>query len=710
MTGENHSSQLFDYLKQNFNICLNQQQRDAVTDRAGRLLLLAVPGAGKTTVLVTRVAHIILERHTDPSQILTITFNREAALDMRLRFDRLFGQLCLRSPRFSTIHSFCYQVLQHYAKLRGSELPKLFDESVTGKDSQQRYRMIAAIYRELTSEILSDELYEEIVKVIGYGKNMMLSPEKMAEQIPGCNVFLELYRRYEQQKKEQKLFDYDDMLCYALAVLKRFPQILNAFVRRIRYLNVDEAQDTSRLQHEIIRMLVDAGGESISLFMVGDEDQSIYGFRGAWPQALLQFQQLYPGGKIIKMEENFRSTGEIVSRAAKFITLNKERYPKNMTTRREQGAPVSQRILDSPYGQYPYLVSMLEQLPENETVAVLYRNNDSGLPLVDLLDRKGIDFYIRDHQPTLKKHFVVVDLLNFLRLYRNPADIDAFQRVYYRMNAYLSRADVEFVRQNSARGENVFDILLAREKQNSTARLQFLKYAIAGFGDQTPLRMIQSMETDLGYLDFLGFRYSGTVYEVAIQKLNAIKSIARSCRELEEFLTRLDGMDQVVTRHSTGRDKCRITLSTIHSCKGLEFDRVIMIDMLDGQLPSASAIEQQSLGELTLFEEEARLFYVGATRARNHLDILSATSAENVMITPSRFISRIISPQKNITMEDGTELPYRVGDRIHHRHYSIGTILSVDTEKGHMVVNFEKYGVKILSISVLITKELCSPA
>lgn len=702
------SGRLFGYLDRRFQIRFNPQQRQAVTDTARRLLLLAVPGAGKTTVLTARIAYTILEQHADPSRILTITFNREAARDMSERFARLFSELCPEAPRFSTIHSFCYQVLRYYARLRQSQLPALLEGS--GEESGRRYSMICAIYRELTSEILSDELYEQIVQAISYGKNMMLTPEETAEQIPDCEVFPQLFQRYEQQKREQKLFDYDDMLCYTLTVFRRYPQILSAFAGRYRYLNVDEAQDTSRLQHEIIRMLVSAGGEDFSLFMVGDEDQSIYGFRGAYPRALLKFPQLYPGGKIIKMEENFRSTGEITARASAFITINRERYEKHMTTQREKGAPVSQRILSSLSGQYPYLVSMIEQLPEGETLAVLYRNNDSGLPLADLLDRKGIPFYIRDHQPALKNHFVVVDLLHFLRLYRNPADIDAFQRVYYRMNAYLSREDMEFVRQNSGRGENVFDILLSRENLKSTARLQFLKYAVAELGDLTPLRMIRSMETDLGYLDFLDFRYSGVQREIALYKLGALKSIAGSCRDLEEFLLRLDNLDQVVTSHSVKNPGCRITLSTIHSCKGLEFDRVVMIDMLDGQLPSAKSIEQRMNGDLTLFEEEARLFYVGATRARNHLEILTATSSDSGMVTPSRFISRIVSPVQNIVSKDGTELPYRVGDRIHHRYYSTGTILSVDTEKGHMVVDFEKSGVKTLSLAVLISKSLCSPA
>ena len=700
---------LFAWLNRNFGITLNEQQQKAVTDNALRILLLAVPGAGKTTVLVTRIAHLMLEKKIPASQILTITFNRESAKDMQQRFVRLFGDVCAQPPQFSTIHSFCYRVLRYYANLRQTQLPILLEDRPGSQEHGGQYRMIGGIYREMTGEMLSEELYEQIVQVIGYGKNMMLTPEEMAREIPDCRVFLELYQRYERCKREQKRFDYDDMLCYTLTVFRRYPQILNYFAGRYRYLHVDEAQDTSLLQHEIIRMMVHAGGESLSLFMVGDEDQSIYGFRGAYPRVLLQFAQWYPGGQVLKMEENFRSTGEIVARAAAFISGNRERYEKHMITHQEKGEPVTQKLLENLSGQYPYLAGAVQRLAPGETLAILYRNNDSGLPVADLLDRKGLPFYIRDHQPSLKNHFVVVDLLHFLRLYRNPADLDAFGRVYYRMNAYLSREDMEYVRQNSAHGENVFDILLSREQQRATARLQFLKYAIAGLGDHTPLRMIQVMETDLGYLDFLDFRYSGTQRELALYKLGALKSIARNCENLEQFLTRLDGLDQVVSSHSKVQPDCQVTLSTIHSSKGMEFDRVILIDMLDGQLPSAKAIEQRMNGELTLFEEEARLFYVGATRAKNHLEILTSSLSDSGMVTPSRFIRRIISPASEIIAKDGQTLPYHIGDRIHHRYYSTGVILSVDPQKGHMVVHFDRYGVKTLSLAVLISKSLCSP-
>ncbi len=675
-------------------IFLNPQQRLAVEDCSGRLLLLAVPGAGKTTVLVSRIAYMTGVRGISPQNILTLTFSREAAKDMAKRYEALFGGESL--PKFSTIHSFSYRVLREYVRRKGSSLPELLEEG-------QKAQVMNGLYQELNGERMPDEVYDQVSTAIGYGKNRMLTKEEMSGLLPGLPVFYPLYLRYEEYKRQKGFFDYDDMLCYALTALRRYPALLGLFAGQYPYVNVDDAQDTSLIQHEIIRLLA---GEEGRPFMVGDEDQSIYGFRGACPEALLRFQEIYPGGGILKMEENFRSTGEIVSHAARFIEGNRARYSKNMITRREQGAKIRQTFLDSADQQYDWLAQRLGELPAGETAAVLYRNNDSGLPLADLLDRKGIPFYIRDRQPALTGHFVTLDMLHFLRLYRNPSDVDAFRRVYYRMNAYISREDMEFVQRNASRGENVFNLLLLKNKEiepedgkgDNTARLLFLKYAVGQLGNLSPVRMLESISSDLGYLEFLRFRYSGTSLDSALQKLGALKAIARNCGDLEEFLTRLEGLEQVVARHSRREPKSAgITLSTIHSSKGLEFDRVFLIDVLEGQLPSAQAIEKQIDGDTSFMEEEARLFYVAVTRAKNQLEIVSALQAGGGSIQPSRFLHRL--------MDERTEGDIRLeaGMRVRHKFFGEGVILSRDDKNQSMEVRFKRYGVKMMSTSVAVS-------
>ena len=677
-------------------IFLNPQQKHAVEDCSGRLLLLAVPGSGKTTVLVTRIAYMIHVRHIPPSWILTLTFSREAARDMSRRYQKLFGEDGQGTmPKFSTIHSFSYRVLRVYAWKKGSQLPEVLEDSL-------RAKVIMEIYQSMNGERMPDELYDQVNTAMGFGKNMMYTREEMSRLLPQCPIFYPLYQKYEQFKRDKRFLDYDDMLCYTLTAFKKYPPLLEYFSEQYPFIHVDEAQDTSLIQHEIIRRLAGTKG---NLFMVGDEDQSIYGFRGACPEMLLHFQEIYPGGKILKTEENFRSTQEIVSHAAQFIGQNRSRYLKNMFTSREQGEKIQQTFLESMEQQYSYLVEKLSHIPKGETAAVLYRNNDSGLPLADLLDRENIPFYIRDHQTALTRHFVAVDMFAFLRLYRNPADTDAFLRVYYRMSAYISREDADFVRRNSDRGESVFDILMLKNQQDgfsengkggNTARLQFLKYMISRLGDIPPLDMLKSMETDLGYLDFIRYRYSGTALDSALYKLGALKSIARNCPDLESFLKRLDEMDQVISQHSKREGSHAITLSTIHSSKGLEFDRVFFIDMLDGQIPSAQAIDGQISGNMSAFEEEARLFYVGVTRAKNQLEIITSARSDGSMVMPSRFLPRLMGKQ------DGKP-GLKAGERVQHRLFGPGVVLSRDDKRHTMKVQFEQFGVKTMSTSVALS-------
>jgi len=687
---------LYRHLEQK-GIFLNPQQRQAVEDCSGRLLLLAVPGSGKTTVLVARIACMIHVRHILPNQILTLTFSREAARDMAQRYQSLFGEDGREpTPKFSTIHSFSYRVLRVYAQRKGSQLPEVLEDSL-------RAKVITEIYQSLNGERMPDELYDQVNTAMSYGKNLMYTKEEMSGLLSQCPAFYPLYQRYEMFKREKGFMDYDDMLCYALTALKKFPPLLEYFSKQYPFIHVDEAQDTSLIQHEIIRRLVGAKG---SIFMVGDEDQSIYGFRGACPEMLLHFQEIYPDSKILKMEENYRSTQEIVSHAMQFIGYNHSRYLKNMVTHREQGDKIQQIFLESMEQQYSYLVGKLSKVPKGETAAVLYRNNDSGLPLADLLDRKNIPFYIRDHHPVLTRHFVAVDMFSFLRLYRNPADVDAFLRVYYRMNAFISREDAEFVRLNSDRADSVFDILMLKNQEadsagngkgGNTARLQFLKYAVSRLGDLTPLEMLKSLETDLGYLDFLRFRYSGTALDSALHKLGALKSIAGNCSSLEKFLNRLDEMDKVISMHSRKDESYNITLSTIHSSKGLEFDQVFFIDMLDGQIPSAPAIEELMNGNTEPLEEEARLFYVGVTRAKNKLEIITSARSDGSMVMPSRFLPRLLMDKNK------GKLNLDVGDRVQHKMFGTGVVLDRDDKSQIMKVRFERCGVKTMSTTVALS-------
>lgn len=678
-------------------IFLNEQQQEAVTTRAQHILLLAVPGSGKTTVILARIASMILEEKISPDNILTVTFNRESAKDIISRFTVLFGEEIPRIPHVSTIHSLCYRILTTYANLRNTKMPDLLEGGT--EKTLSKTRLLAEVYRSLTGELGGEDTLEELENMLCQAKNSMMSQEER-QQIECAGVHLDdAYLLYEKLKRTHGVMDFDDMQSFALTALKRYPMLLKKFQEQFPYLNVDEAQDTSRLQHEIIQTLA---GKSGTLFMVGDEDQSIYGFRGAYPEALLQFPQKYKDAVILKMEENYRSTGEIVKAATRMIGYNQMRYQKQMITHREQGTPIEIRKLENLNDQYREIVQMIQRSEKKGTTAIIYKNNASALPLIDAFDKAEIPFYIRDHRASFFKHFVVQDILCFLSLSIHPGDGDLFYSLYYKMGLYISRETAIYVREHCNEYDDVFEVLLhSGRAENSSARdrIQFVRRKVASLYALDPYAALECIEYDLGYAKYLKYRAThGYKEETMIQRLTTLKSIARDYNTVEEFLNRLDQLSDVIREHSQTRE-VPVTLTTIHSSKGLEFDHVIFIDAYEGQLPSAQAIQEHLKGNDTLLEEEARLFYVGITRAKDQLTMISSDKLGDAQLNPSRYIGRLLNDKKFAGFENmdpiSAQNHLKKGTVVMHKRFGLGTITG---KKGSDVikVRFDDHGERML--------------
>lgn len=617
-------------------VTLNEQQRQALLADAGQYLLLAVPGAGKTTVLVGRLAHLICNRGVDPGQILTITFNRESARDMQRRFSQLFGEMC-PAPHFSTIHSFCFGVLRRYAELRETRMPQLIEGA---SSPVRRDALLRQACTQAGCGVPGDEELEELGAAVSFAKNNMTPREQLGEILCPVGDFKGVFAQYEAIKRENAWMDFDDMLLYTRRVFQKLPGLLEQYRQRYRYLNVDEAQDTSRVQHAILRQLAGRDG---NLFMVGDEDQSIYGFRGASPRELLEFGSHYPSGKILKMEENFRSTPQIVKAASQLIVHNKNRYAKRMLTHRKAGAQVVRTVLYDANQQYDYLVGQLKKLPKTQTAAVLYRTNDCAVGVMDALERANIPFYVRDHTNHFLSGYAVQDIRAFLRLGENPADMAAFQRVCFKTDARVSREMLEFVRAAATPGENLFEVLLSNEKLDraSAELISIICEETGRFFEKKPLVVLRDIEYVFGYRNFLKWKTGGgTYFEQLSHKLTVLKSIAASCGSTGEFCERLQELGGTIA-HACGRGESQVALSTVHSAKGLEFDRVYLIDLMEGFFPSASSIERQLKGSIESMEEERRLFYVAVTRAKNHLELLTADLVNGETYSPSRFVREL---------------------------------------------------------------------
>jgi DNA helicase-2/ATP-dependent DNA helicase PcrA len=636
-----------EHLSYEYAINLNEQQQQGVLNIDGPVLMLAVPGGGKTTVIVSRCANMIMNHNIRPDQILTLTFSKASALDMKARFSNFFGSEAEEKPHFSTIHSFGYSVLRTYYKQMRLAFPTLIES----KDSPiSKAKLLRQLYQKNNRFYPSDDKVEELSNAICYYKNM--PKDEIAEykanitSIADIPCFDDILRAYESIKKEKNLIDYDDMLTKTFDLFERNEELLNAYRDKYRYINVDESQDTSYLQHQIIERLAKPRN---NIFMVGDEDQSIYSFRAAYPKALLDFEKTYPGAQIFFMERNYRSTKSIVNLANKFIMQNEERYSKDMFTEKAEGVPVKYTCLRDKNDQYEHIAARLKKEKNLSEIAVLYRNNISAIPIADILDRYNIPFYLREAKTHFFNHWIINDIMSFFKLSCDPANTGAFYNIYYKMNAYISRNMAEFAAKNIASTGNVFDSLLRHPDLYSSQekRILRIKKDIKRLAKMRAGNALECILGDLGYGEYLNRQrdYGSGFPDSLMLVISSLKSIAESSGYIPDFINRLRDLEQIMGDSKLNKRNNAVSLSTIHSSKGLEFEKVFIVDLFEGQFPSLNKSEEIEGGQETrssCLEEEVRLFYVAATRAKSYLEFMSAKKVDGVAVSPSRFIKQFI--------------------------------------------------------------------
>lgn len=595
-----------DFLNQ-YGKQLNRQQLEAVCSVEGPLLLLAVPGSGKTTVLVTRLGYMIHCCNIPVNKILTLTYTVAATSDMEKRYIHIFGQDGGPIPEFRTINGICSKIITRYGQLIGK---KAF-ELVT--DEKQVTALVANAYRKVVSEYPTESDIKAVRALITYIKNRMLTPEELEklqkkEKLP----IREIYEEYCKSLRASSLMDYDDQLVYAYRMLKTTPALLAYYQEQYSYICVDEAQDTSKIQHAIIKLLA---GEKGNLFMVGDEDQSIYGFRAAYPEALLSFEQDYRGGKVLLMEKNYRSGSRIVEKADGFIQKNQLRHPKKMIPVTEREGKVQIITLENRIKQYEYLAELAADC--DRQTAVLYRDNESALPLIDLLERRRIPYRIRNAELVFFSHRIVTDVKNILRFALNPYDTELFMQIYYKLSTYLKKTDAYKACEYSEMEK--IPVLEAVQDcpgihQNTRKSCRALQTQFRDLLDAGPRVAIRRIHRFMGYGEFL--ERSG----LEDNKIFLLEMLAQEENTLASFLNRLEELAELIREKETDY-RCPFLLSTIHSSKGLEYERVYLMDVRDGIFPEVARAVDSVMPEddRKEYEEERRLFYVAMTRAKEEL-------------------------------------------------------------------------------------------
>lgn len=626
-----------------FSVKLNQQQKEAVQSTKGPVLLLAVPGSGKTTVLVTRLGYMIYCKNIPPERILTVTYTVAATKDMSERFAVRFGEDMAKRLEFRTINGICAMIIQYYGRRIGKTPFELV------KDEKATTGMLIKICQDHGMGYPTESDLKNVRTLITYIKNMMLNEEELQKLEEESDIrIVGIYREYCRQMREQKLMDYDDQMLYAYNILRKDPGVLAYFQNRYPYICVDEAQDTSKIQHAIIALLAAGTG---NLFMVGDEDQSIYGFRAAYPEALLSFEKKHPGAKVLLMEENFRSNAKIVEAADKFIQKNTLRHEKHMRAAREAGADIREISLKSRKAQYVYLMKAAQKCTTGMAgmsgseehrgradasvteTAVLYRDNECAIPLIDLLERKNIPYRMRNADLSFFTHRTVLDVQNIIRFAMDPKDTELFMQIYYRLKLFFNKKDA--LRYAQISQEKDMEVLDAALKYGNLEKYQEdnirnLKRQMVRILNMPGDEAVNQILTYMGYQDYL--KKMG----MNANKLETVKLIGSRVESPEKLLERLEELRTIIQEKVSDKD-CPFILSTMHASKGLEYDTVYLLDVMDGILPEKVLANPRTASkeELETYEEERRLFYVGVTRAKNQLNVFTTNK-------PSKFCSELL--------------------------------------------------------------------
>lgn len=626
---------------------LNEQQKEAVQSVEGPVLLLAVPGSGKTTVLVTRLGYMIYAKGIAPEKILTVTYTVAATEDMAARFASLFGADMADRLTFKTINGICAGIIHTCGRKTGRTPFALLNDEKVIADT------LAKIYQKTERMYATESDLQTVRTLITYIKNSMLTEAEIRELDKTADMKISaIYKEYNTWLREQKLMDYDDQMVYAYTMLQRFPELLSLYQDKFPYLCVDEAQDTSKIQHAIIALL---SSRTENLFMVGDEDQSIYGFRAAYPEALLSFEKNHPGAKVLLMEENFRSGAGIVKAADSFIQKNMLRHKKHMRATKDGEEVVKEIAVKTRDDQYRYLAAVAEKCAAaqadsmtgnvsegragdltgnvtegkagsmtagaSHTVAVLYRDHECALPLIDLLERKEIPYRMRNAEISFFTHRTVLDVLNIMKLAMHPKDAETFLQVYYKINTYIRKEDaLQIARISETQDISVWNAAVRyhglsdytmSSVQNTRMHMQQL---LTERGDKAVKRILYYM----GYQEYL--ERCG----LKADKIEILRILGSREDSMAGLLQRLRELQDILTRKETDYS-CNFILSTIHASKGLEYDTVYLMDVTDGILPAQMLKnpEKASREERETYEEERRLFYVGATRAKSELYVFT---------------------------------------------------------------------------------------
>lgn len=605
---------------------LSNAQQQAVTHRDGPMLVLAGPGSGKTMTITWRTRYLIESCHINPSEILVITFTKAAAKEMKERFLRLTKSNST-AVSFGTFHAVFFQILKLAYGYRAENILREEQKWLFLKEAIHK----ANLDLEDEAEFMAD-LAVEISRV----KNEQADLASYRAMTCGTELFRKLYHEYDNRLRRSNLIDFDDMLVYCYELLKERPDILRAWQQKYRYILVDEFQDINQLQYEIVRLL--AAPED-NLFIVGDDDQSIYRFRGAKPEIMLHFEQDYPEAERVVLDVNYRSTEAIVQGAGKVIAHNKDRFSKELHAREGEGFPILTHHFPNQAEENACIVGKIQTYVGRgglySDIAVLFRTNTQPRLLVEELLSAGIPFRMRDSLPNIYEHWVAKDIFTYIRMAQGSRKRSDFLQIMNRPKRYIGREGLE--------EEEISWEALAewyRGKPWICERIEQMQRDLKMLARLSPYGAVHYIRNVIGYEEYLKeyAAYRNRKPEEFLDVLDELQQLSRGFSKMEDWQKHIEAYRQELLRQAKEQESQTnaVTLSTMHSSKGLEYRIVFVIDANEGITPHKRAVLEEDI------EEERRLFYVAMTRAKELLYIFSVKKLYNKKAERSRFVEELL--------------------------------------------------------------------
>ncbi|WP_100333864.1 ATP-dependent helicase [Bacillus alkalisoli] len=618
------------------NIHLDISQQEAVRTVDGPLLVLAGAGSGKTRVLTSRVAYMIEEKNIDPRSIMLVTFTAKAAQEMKERLKKIFKyrSSLLNSFVTGTFHSIFYRILSH-------QDPARWNSNNLLKWDWQKEQFLKQAGRKYDLDE-KDFPFDQAIQFIGLWKNSMKQPEAITPTSKLEEQILTLYKEYEQWKANSHHFDFDDMLIGCYELLKNNEALLKKYQNRFRYFLIDEFQDINKVQYETMKLLA----VEKNICVVGDDDQSIYAFRGSDPSFILNFHHDFKNTNVVTLSENYRSTHTIVAFANKIIEQNKQRKAKRM------GAQFDNTT--SPHYFFPFneeeeatmivhdLKEKIEQGASPNDFSILYRTHSMARAVFERLSQSGLPFSIDQDYESFYNRRIVKSMIAFLKLSTDPNDVKAFANIFPAL--FLKQSALQDAKATSILEDCSLVETLSKLPNLQPFQVKKIKKIVPLFlslSNCSPTVALEIIEKDMGFSDYVKKRGSeGNMMEKGSDDISDLKVVAKKFSTVNAFLEHVDDMlaktDEM--KRLSKHYETSIQLSTIHRTKGLEYNYVYLLGVVDGGLPHDYALESFRNGELSPLEEERRLLYVAVTRAKVglYLSILDTRRGKQVYV--SRFL------------------------------------------------------------------------